>query len=45
MCGGLVMNIIPCDHIVPATGGGLTNSENESLIKGSLQQFQDGPAF
>lgn len=41
MCRGFVVDIIPCDHIAPATGGGATNSEDESLIEGSLQQLQD----
>ena len=41
MCGGFVVDVIPCDHIAPAAGGGATNGEDESLIEGSPQQLQD----
>lgn len=39
------MYIIPRDCIVPPAGGGLTDSEDESLIEGFSQQTQDSSAF
>lgn len=40
-----MVNIIPSHHIVPATGAGSTNGEDEPLVKGFPEQFQDLPSF
>ncbi len=45
MCRGFVVNIVPCDHVAPAAGGGASHSEDESLVEGSLQQSQDPPSL
>lgn len=40
-CGaGLVMNVIPGHLVVPPSGSGHPNGENEPLVKRSLQQLE-----
>lgn len=38
---GLVVNIVPGDHVVEACGGGSSNGEDESPLKGFSEQLQD----
>lgn len=45
MLGRLMMDVVPCDHIAPAAGGGAPNGEDEPLVKGPLQHLQDGLAL
>ena len=41
---GLVVDVVPGDHVTSAGGGGLSNGEGESLLEGSLQELQNLPA-
>lgn len=39
------MDVVPCDCVVPAGAGGLTDGEDESLVKSLPQQLQNSSAL
>lgn len=39
------MDVVPRDCVVPAGAGGLTDGEDESLVKSPPQQLQNSPAL